>query len=142
MPTVEEIRAACPDWATVGEVRERTGLPQTNAAHQTAARCLRFWLAKGAVETRKEPDGPRQYRATVTWRGRAVDRTVQPRILAVIRDGMTTRELADAAGVRADAAHKALEKLREKGMVSREGRPAKWSRRDARRSIRSTSTKR
>lgn len=131
MPTIEELRAVCSDWTTVDGARIRLGLPQSNAVHQDVKQCLKFWVGKGAIECRKAPDGPAEYRAVPGWS--RVLRRVQSRVYSAMADGMTTREIADSAGIEPNSAFKALEKMRAKGRVRREpsARTFRWYRETA-----------
>ena len=122
MPTVEELRGACPDWATVDEIQARLGLPQANLYHQRVRQDINFWRPRGAFEVRKEPGAPTQYRAAPGWEGRAY-RPVQRGLLAVLGDGMTTREAADAAGTDTRTAYKSLARLEARGIIRGERTP-------------------
>lgn len=116
MTCIEDLLEACSDWSTVDEIQERVGLPSTSKAHRAVRNCLRFWLAQGALETRKEPDGPRMYRAG-EWHGRKI-RPVQPRIVEALTDGpKTVRQVSDATGVGIENAWRALHRMKDSGKV-------------------------
>ena len=114
MTTIEDLLGVCAEWSTVDEMQSRLGLPQSSRAHRALKNVAKFWEAQGALESRKAPDGPRQFRAG-GWQGRKI-RPVQPRIMEALADGpKTVREVAETAGIGGENARKALRRMQYSG---------------------------
>jgi predicted Rossmann fold nucleotide-binding protein DprA/Smf involved in DNA uptake len=133
--TVEEIRAACPEWRTTEAIAEALGYPQGHRPRRAIHGLLKFWEGKGALDARWTDGVGTEFRASEGWRGR-IQTPLAPRVIASLAEGPKTRaEIAEELGMDPDRIGSVLGDLRRRGRVDCDGKRPRpcWSLREAER---------
>lgn len=112
---MEDILAACAEWATMRELEAALGVPTGHRAHQHLRTRLGQLVSQGRAETRRLDGQDRQWKAVPGYRPRQTPLPDAEHIIGCVEDGDSTAEIARKLGITQKAAYGRLYRLKAKG---------------------------